>query len=476
MKKLLSIFFAGILGVTAFAMAGCQGSRGPGGGGEIGEDVYITVVDAGFGSKWMEDIADAYYEETGITVNVASDPSLVTGVETKMGQNVEKDDIYFVAQGISNWLKWSSQGLMEPLDGVLTSDTYGTPAAERYRAGDDTLDQIGKFGDTQYMLPYIYSMWGLVYNQNYLDRIDGYGAYTKGEFPDTMQGLIDLCTAVKEADLTNSRTGNTVSPFSAGLNVNYMDYIYFALWYERDPEGFTAYWNQNDRSGYDASEFDSAESLAAMEQLYDLIGATSETESNLVGARQNHTQAQDSFVNGDCVFTFSGSWFESETIDLIESVGLTDYHFSAFPSGISADDPALTKVNLPGEYFFIPSDAYNIDGAKDFLAFVLSEKGIAAMQRALSQQCVFTSETAVDLTDFGEDIRNVAENAVKVYSYSSNDVYNSGALHLFIQTTNPFLNMARYGVKNKSDIRTQCITTEVTQHNSMWSEYIKNLD
>lgn len=476
MKKLLSIFFAGVLGVTAFAMAGCQGSRGPGGGGEAGEDVYVTVIDAGFGAGWMEDLADAYYEQTGVTVHVASDPSLVSGVETKMGQNVEKDDIYFVAQGVRNWLKWSAQGLIEPLDEVLTSDKYGTPAIERYYGNDATLKKIGKFGNTQYMLPYIYSLWGIVYNQNYLDRVDSYGAYTKGEFPDTIQGLIDLCAAVKAAGLTNSRTGNTVSPFSAGMRVNYLDALYFALWYEQDPEGFTAYWSQEDRSGYDASEFDSAESLAAMEMIFDLIGAKSETESNLVGSVQNHLEAQNSFVNGDSVFTFSGSWFESETETLISQVGLTDYHFAAFPSGVKADNPALATVNLPGEYLFIPSDAYNVEGAKDFITFMISEQGVAVLQRSLSQQCIFTTDTAVELTDFGKEIKEATENAVKVFKFSDSDLYNCGAMRLFEQTTNPFLNMARYGVKKKSDIRTQCITTEVTQHNSMWSEYIKNLD
>lgn len=474
MKKLFSIFLAGVLGLAVFVMTGCGEKRG-GGDGEVGEDVYVTVVDAGFGSQWMEDLADAYYELTGITVHVASDPSLVTGVETKMGQDVEKDDIYFVAQGVRNWLKWSAQGLIEPLDDVLASDKYGTPAMDRYYGNDATLKKIGKFGDTHYMLPYIYALWGIVYNQNYLDRVESNGAYTKGEFPNTMQGLIDLCAAVKNAGITNTRTGNTVSPFSAGMRVNYLDALYFALWYEQDPEGFTAYWNQNDRSAYNTSEFDSEESLAAMEMIYDLIGAKSETESNLVGAVQNHLEAQNSFVNGDSVFTFSGSWFESETSKLISQVGLTNYHFTAFPSGVSADKPALATVNLPGEYLFIPSDAYNVEGAKDFLAFMISEQGVAVLQRSLSLQSVFTTGTEVELTGFGKEIKDVTDNAVKVFNFSDSDLYNCGAVRLFEQTTNPFLNMARYGVTSKADIRSACIVPEISHHNSIWKDYIAAL-
>lgn len=473
MRKLLCMLFAGIFGVASLAMTGCTTKRPIPGGSEIGEDVYVTVIDAGFGAAWMESLADAYYELTGITVHVASDPQLVSGVETKMGTSAEKDDIYFVPQGVRNWLLWTAQDLIEPLDDVLASDRYGTPAAQRYRSDDDTLKEIGVFNGKQYLLPYIYSMWGLVYNQNYLDRIESYGAYVKGEFPSTMQGLIDLCAAVRKANLVNGRTGRTVSPFSAGLTVNYMDYLYFKLWYENDPAGFEAYWDQNDRAAYDSSEFDSAESLAAMELIFDLIGATGETSSNLVGAGQNHLEAQNSFVNGDCVFTFSGSWFETETSLLIPQVGLTNYHFAAFPSAGEGD--MITTMNLPGEYLFIPSDAYNVAGAKDFLTFMISEQGVAVMQRALSQQAVFTTGQSVTLMEFGQDIAEVAEKAQKVYTYANTDIYNCGALRLFEQTTNPFLNMARYGVKSKSDIRSQCISTEVTQHRNMWSEYIKNL-
>ena len=50
----------------------------------------------------------------------------------------------------------------------------------------------------------------------------------------------------------------------------------------------------------------------------------------------------------------------------------SDYRFGAYPVYNEGDKTTL-MMNLPGETFVIPSEAVNVDGAKDFLTFVLSE-------------------------------------------------------------------------------------------------------
>jgi ABC-type glycerol-3-phosphate transport system substrate-binding protein len=334
--------------------------------------------------------------------------------------------------------------------------------------------QIGKYGDNTYLLPYVYSNWGLIYNQTYLDQIDSYGEYTKGEWPKTMQGLIDLCTATKSAGLVNARTKQTVKPFSCGLTVNYMNYLFYALWDELDSEGLTAYLNQSNTSMYDASEFNSAEVKQVFETLYDLIGAKSETESNLCSAAEDHLDSQKNFVNGNCVFTFSGVWFETEMQTILKSVGMTSYHYGAYPVINSADQNRL-YMNLPGEYFFIPSDAENVWGAKDFLAFCMSEEGIAAAERKLSMPLAYTTDEKVEFTSFGKEIQTVVDNSKKLYVYSTSNIYKTGALTFFLQTTNPFIQMSKYRITSKSDIVSKCITTEIAQHNATWDDYMKHL-
>lgn len=478
MKKLLAIFLTIIL---AFAMmTACQSPDDPSTGGDnkfeghdIGEAVYVTVVDAGLGSGWIEALAEAYFEETGITVEVASDPSLVSSVETKMGQTYsDKDDIYFVAQGNSNWLDWTNKNKIAALDDVVNSEKYGTAAADRTR--DSYTFEIGKYNEATYLLPYIYSNWGLIYNKDYLDQIESYGEYEKGKWPETMQGLIDLCAATKTAGIKNPRTGKTVEPFSCGLTVNYMNYLFYSLWDELDSEGLTGHLTQNNPAAFDSSKFNSSAVKQVFEILYDLIGAKSTTESNLCSNAENHLDAQTNFVNGNCVFTFSGVWFETEMKNTLNSVGMTSYHYGAYPVIDKANDHRL-YMNLPGEFFFIPSDAENVWGAKDFLAFCMSEKGVAAAERVLNIPLSYTTNESVEYTNFGKEVKAAVENSKKLYIFSENNVYKTGALNLFKQTPNPFLKMSKYQITNKSQIQSMCIDSEITQINSIWQDYMQHI-
>lgn len=480
MKKILTMLITVIIAFSA--LTACNSGKKPSGivgenkfeGHDIGADVYVTVIDAGLGDGWIKKIAEAYFEETGITVEVASDPSLVTTVETKMGQtyNSGNDDIYFVAQGNSNWLDWVNKNKIAPLDDVVNSEKYGTAAA--YRTRDDKTFEIGNYNDTTYLLPYIYSNWGLIYNQDYLDRIDSYGEYTKGEWPETMQGLIDLCTATKAAKITSARTGKTVEPFSCGLTVDYMDYLFYSLWNELDGQGFNNHISQNNTKAFDSSYFNTPAVKQVFETLFDLIGAKSTTESNLCSNAENHLEAQTNFVNGNCVFTFSGAWFETEMKKTLEDVGMTSYHYGAYPV-MDGNNKHRLYMNLPGEFFFIPSDAENVWGAKDFLAFCMSEKGIAAAERVLSIPLSYTTSETIEYTEFGKEVKNVVENSEKVYVFSNTDVYKTGAVGLFKQDLSPFLKISKYQVKDKSKIQSMCIDSEISTINKLWIDYMKHI-
>ena len=442
-------------------------------GHEIGGKVYVKVMDAGLGSDWIDALATAYYEETGIIVETSADPNLVTSSETVMGaEGSEKEDIYFVAQGNSNWLDWTNKNKIAALDDVLASEKYGTAASGRAR--DENITTIGRYGNATYLLPYIYSNWGLIYNQDYLDKIDGYGEYTKGQWPETMQGLLDLCAATKAAGIRNPRTGKTVEPYSCGMTVYYMNYMFYTLWDELDSEGLSAYLNQNDRTKFISTEFDSPEVRQVFEILFDLIGAKSETESNMCAAAEDHLASQTNFVNGNCVFTFSGVWFETEMRKILDSVGMKNYHYGAYPV-MNAENEHRLYMNMPGEFFFIPSDAENVWGAKDFLAYCMSEKGIAAAEKILNMPLAFSTDEQIAFSSFGEEIRNVVGNSKKLYIYSTNDVYRTGALFLFKQDTNPLLKMSKYTVKSKSEIQTKCIDPEVAKKNELWADYMKHL-
>ena len=383
----------------------------------------------------------------------------------------EKEDMYFVGQQMNNWIKWTRNGLIASIDDVLSSDKYGVPASER--VVDSSILDMGKIDGSHYLTSYVYSSWGFVYNQSYLNRIDSYGEYTKGEWPETVQGLLDLCTAVNNAKIVNNRTKQTVKPFGCGFTVNYMNWLFNGLWYEIDPNGYNDYYNYNDqKGGFPTDKLVTPATIKAMQTVYDLIDPKSSSESNAVSWSQNHTESQQSFVNGDCVFAFTGSWFETEMKNILTEVGLTDYRFGAYPVYNEGDKTTL-MMNLPGETFVIPSEAVNVDGAKDFLTFVLSEKGVAASSKKLGFPMIYSTDEDVALSSFGQEIAAVSEKANLAYVYSQNDVYRTGALELFLSEPKPILQIAK-GASSRSAVE-DLLRNEAVHHSGLWSEYMKRI-
>ena len=467
MKKRISVLLSVLLLCTvAF---GCGGRSKP---GVVGDDVYVTVIDKGLGSEWIKAAATAYYEETGITVKTAADPFLVGSCETAMNSSGEKEDLYFVAQGSSNWAKWINRNYIADITSVLDSTLYGTSARERCidAYGLSTGAKDGK----NYLVPYVYTNWGIAYNKELLQKIESRGEYKKGEFPATVQGLLDLAAATKAANLKSSRTGNTVKPFACDLVNDYMKYFFFNLWGQLDKTGFDAYWSQNDRSGYKSELLNTPAVKTALEAVFDVIGAESSTNSNLVSSSQDNYDSQTSFLNGDCVAVFTGSWFESEMSQTLSERDIT-VGYAGFPK-VNGQTEAALSVNFPGEYFFIPSSAQNVAGAKDFLAFLMSEKCVAKVAKTLNQPLLFSTDQNVAYSAFGQDVANAVQTPQKLYAYSDADVFSSGALWLFRNTTNPFSAMAKYSIKDKADIQSKVIDSEVRFHTGTnWDDFMKNI-
>lgn len=487
-KKAISKFVIAVLAfVMAFAVTGCE-TDSPRGEitvpdsnprkADLGDDVYVSVLDLGFGTDWVKAAADAYTAKTGIRVFVTGDADLSGTVATKMGTSAEKEDLYFSAFTTQNMNRWTKNNLLAPIDDILSESVYGTSATSR--VADPYFLKLGKVGDKTYSTPYIYANWGMIYNEDLLGKIESRGEYTKGEFPKTMRGLVDLCAAVKDANLTNTRTGNTVSPFSCGLGVLYMDNLFYALWYQLDPEGWHKFFDQNNAAAFDRTTFDNDAARTAMEWVYELMNPVDNAHNNMVGNNQNHTESQTSFVNGDCVFTFCGTWFETEMKKTLQDVGMTSYRYTAYPVINSADAEAnkcYSQPNLPGESFFIPSDAQNVAGAKDFLSFIMSEEGVAVASAAISQPVCYSSNKEIQMTRFGSDIASAVNASEKLYRFSENDVFKTGACTLFQSQTNPFSAMAACSISGgKENVAQTLVSREADALAKNWTNFTRVLD
>ncbi len=404
-----------VLGATVIgsAFVGC-GGRGVGSNGKALE---ITVIDKGFGTEWIEEMADLYSAEIGTYIEVIPDSNLDEGLPSKINNN--PSDIYFTYNSSAQWVQWATTEKIVSLDDVISDSGFR----------NSSVSDLGKFDGTRYTVPFAYSPTGFVYNKVLLNKINSHGEYTKGQFPTTWQGLIDLCTATRNANLTNDYN-NKVYPMAIGGGVNDLCYIFKAIWGQLDATGFKNYFLQNDPETFVKDLLVNNSSTAAIQAVKDLLGTNGINNFENWKSKDN-LQAENAFCNGTAVFTVSGSWFVEEQKDLLSELSTSelDYHFAPVPT--MPGKQITTYINLPGEYFMVTKDGVNgdVEEAKNFIKYLLREENVKKIHSILQVPLAYNySSNGVELTAWGKELDNVAKTAIGLIGGSNTKVCLSGAL------------------------------------------------
>lgn len=423
--KVLSVVLGTIL--TGSVLVGC-GGRGVGSNGKALE---ITAVDKGYGTAWLQEIADLYTAEVGTYIEVIPDSNLIEGLPQKINNN--PSDIYFTFNLSEQWIQWANTDKIVNLSEVIEDS--------RFRSS--VISDLGKYDGQRYTIPFSCSPTGFVYNQVLLNKIDSYGEYTVGQFPSTWQGLLDLCEATKRANLT--AYGDKVVPLSVGGGVNDLCYIFKALWGQLDQQGFIEYFSQNDPETFVKDLLVNDSTITAMQAIKDLLGVDGANNIDNWVSKDN-IAAENAFCNGYAVFTVSGSWFEVEEAEIIEDTNKNelDYHFAPVP--VMAGKQVTTYLNLPGDYFMITKNGVNgdVDEAKNFIKFLLRESSIKKIHEAIQTPLAYNYSTdGINLTSWGRETDNVVKNAVGMVGGSNTKVCLSGALNIDMQANMNFINMSR---------------------------------
>ena len=216
--------------VSLLILSGCTGVNN---GQHGGETLIITMSENGYG-RWMEDYAATFERQTGCTVLFNYDSNVNEAMTTLFASSsTEIADIY-MADVTDKWYDWAIQGHLAEIKNfddrvadVITEGNFGIYNGKRY-----TLN------------PWL-SPFGIVYNQDKLNEVPSNGDYVQGEFPKTMQGLLDLCDAVNNSSL-KAPNGKKLKPLVYGGNKDELSMIFKCLWAQKDNGSeYTAYLNQN---------------------------------------------------------------------------------------------------------------------------------------------------------------------------------------------------------------------------------------
>lgn len=406
-----------------------------------GEELEITAIDKGLGVAWLKDAARTFNKGTGSKIEVKADEQL----NERLASVVSTDncsDIYFSFSAELQWIEWALKGDIVSLDDIDGNLSYRN---EQYA-------KFGVYEESRYIMPYVYSPTGFVYNEEYIQDIPSHGEFTKGTFPTTWQGLLDMCYSINN-NWKKKALGQQVVPMSWGASVDDMNYIFKGLWAQVDYEGFNAYWNQPYRASVKNNENKSLLLNDSTVQVLDSIAALLNPQKNAKGnyypansfsdsLGHSNREAQQKFLNGLSVFCISGAWFENEMIEQIEDEEVDFYRFASAPV-INEGGESTVFINAPSEYFMITKNGKNDnqDLAKAFLTYMASESATRLFHASTGVPCSLTYKTPMEaLSDFAKGVATVTDSSQHAIAGSDQLPSLSGAIHF--QTSALFQSLA----------------------------------
>lgn len=353
-KKILGLTLAASM--TLSLLTACGGTTNQQGGtdGEettAGGSIKVAAIETSYGTEVWQQVCDAFTEQTGIEVELVTDKKLEDNIGPAM-QGGEYPDVVHLAVGREAGL--TEQFIKDKNIAEITDVLSMTVPGEEVTVGEKTIPGFVNDNSTTnpyadgktYLAPMFYSPCGLFYNKGLFEE-KGWEVPTTW---DEMWELGDKAAAEGISLFTYPTTG-------------YFDAFFYALMYEAGGEEFF----------YDATHY--AEGIwdsDAAKTCFDIVEKLATYTNPITPAQandQDFTQNQQLVLDNKALFMPNGTWIVSEMADAPRAEGF-EWGMTALPA-ITADGDRYSYTFF--EQMWIPAGAANIDGAKQFIAFMYSD-------------------------------------------------------------------------------------------------------
>lgn len=327
-KTFIACIAAGFFALSAAACGGgktSDGSNTGGNGSRPSGTLTIRIVNKGYGTEWLKQIASAYEEDNPaakVKVVEANDSAALASKAQSPSNDadiiVSTDDLFQLQFGdyltdISDVYNSEQEGYEEPLKDRMN---------ESFRDYFET--DNGKF----YQMSWVETYSGFLYNKTELDK--AYGGEENYELPNTTDEMIAMC-----AELKNDKE---FEPIALSTSQSYYDLIKYT-WFAQY-EGLEKYNNilrgyyENASGDYvpckTAAEFtqmiDAPARIKSYQAIVDLIGKGNYAHSE--SDKMNFTDSQNAFLGlgygsnmKKSAFYLIGDWFASEMATSIQNSG-----------------------------------------------------------------------------------------------------------------------------------------------------------
>ncbi len=420
-------------------LVGCGSQTGGGSGKNSSNVINIGIRKAGYSTEWIETIAKKYMEKNkGVTVNIEATTGMAGTASRAFNQNKTSQykDLYFLHCLTSDWMLWQAEDKLYPLE---TEKLTGSL--------DEKVRALGSIDNTLYFLSPFMPLIGFVYNQDYIDKIPSSGKFKKGEFPTTMQGMYDMITSIEKNPIYYTDTSgkkNKVVPFSYGGAADEPNLIFMSLFAQGNGgKDFDDYFGQDGSAPSPTKSLYVNDSiLNAMTALSKMMKPSGGSSSISVNGSASFTNidSEKEFLTGASVFCNTGSWFESETVELRKSESaVKNYRFAAVPNINTADKKLTVIANIPTDGYFIPKNCNNPEGALDFLEFINEESNAKEVTKMITTpsayKYTYSDADIADYSTFAKDIIKIYSNEKIVIPYADTQLCRAGVLQSVVLTS-----------------------------------------
>lgn len=334
----------------------------------------VAALESGYGSDMWQEIKESY---EAANENVEIELTLAANLEEIIRPNMqagEYPDVVLLAVGRQEALTETliKEDGLENLTDVLDMNVYGediTVADKMMPGFTDTLVTNPYGNDETYLMPMFYSPTGLFYNGELFAENDW-------ELPSTWDEMFELGEMAVEDD-----TYLFTYPIAG-----YFDTLIGSMLYASGgPEFFES------AMTYEEGAWESEEAT----QVFETIGRLADyTHPNTVAnANPNDfTQNQQLVLDNEAIFMPNGTWIVGEMEDAprVDNFEWELMSVPAFEAG--GDRYAFTFF----EQIWVPSQAQNIDEAKEFVTYMYSDD---AAQIFAESNAIQPIEGSTDLLD-----------------------------------------------------------------------------
>lgn len=347
-KRLVSLLLC--LAMVAAMFAGC-GSKDDDTKDNADVTLKVAAIETAYGSDMWKEVCEAFTAETGIKVDLTTDKKLEDVIGPSM-QGGDYPDVVHLATGREAGLteQFIKDNLLADITDVLSMTIPGeeTKVSDKIIPGFVGTSVTNPYNDGKtYLAPMFYSPCGLFYNKTLL-------AEHNWEVPTTWDEMWALGDAAKAEGIY----------LFTYPTAGYFDAFFYAL---MTSVGGQEFFNKATR--YEEGIWDTAEGVKCFEIMTKLAEYTNPITPAQAND-QDFKQNQQLVLDNKAIFMPNGTWVVDEMADAPRADGF-EWGMTALPATTEGGKGASCTFT---EQAWIPSGAEHQDEAKQFVAFLYSDK------------------------------------------------------------------------------------------------------